>query len=280
VDRNFLRREWRNAMDGVYTPDCRTEGCQQCGLCDFKTVRPVLCPEERQEPAGTTGFRSTSPLKPDGPGFRYRVYYRRRDDSRWYSHLEIMQLIFRSVRRAGLPIHHSRGFNPTPRISFSDALPVGTESEIEYFDMELAEPLPESSQVLESLNRGLPPGMEVKDVIPAPARRPGSAAVSYLITLRRPLRDEQLQNIERFIRSESCIMVRKRKNRVREIDIRPLVRSMEADADTIRLTVISMPGQAGAAPRDILRLAAGLAEEEILLARILKTGVADFSASA
>ncbi|MCI5224934.1 MAG: radical SAM protein, partial [Candidatus Electrothrix sp. AR4] len=42
VDRRFLQQEYEKALDQVYTPDCRNHGCQQCGLCDFKTIQPVI----------------------------------------------------------------------------------------------------------------------------------------------------------------------------------------------------------------------------------------------
>jgi radical SAM-linked protein len=208
------------------------------------------------------------------------VHYRRRGDSRLYSHLEIMQLIFRSLRRAGLPVLHSQGYNPSPRVSFSNALPLGTESDAEYFDVELADPLQDYGRVVTRLNRGMPPGMEVRDIGEVPAGRSDRTLVSYRIGLSQPLNAARLENIERFLRRESCIMQRQRKDRVREIDLRPLVRTLEADDEVISLQMLSIQGRAGAGPRDVLRLAVGLPEEEVLLARVLKTGVADFSASA
>ena len=42
VDRSFLEAEYAKALQQEYTPDCRNHGCQGCGLCDFKTIRPVV----------------------------------------------------------------------------------------------------------------------------------------------------------------------------------------------------------------------------------------------
>ncbi|MDA8163968.1 MAG: TIGR03960 family B12-binding radical SAM protein, partial [Desulfobacteraceae bacterium] len=47
IAREFLDQELARAQAGVYTPDCRVHGCQKCGLCDFKTIRPVV--HRRQE---------------------------------------------------------------------------------------------------------------------------------------------------------------------------------------------------------------------------------------
>ena len=49
VDQEFLRAELEKSLRGEYTPDCRVHGCQKCGACDFKEVRPVVqCKVKKQ----------------------------------------------------------------------------------------------------------------------------------------------------------------------------------------------------------------------------------------
>jgi len=48
---------------------------------------------------------------------------------RYISHLDIVRLFQRAVRRAGLPVTLSQGFTPHYRIGFSNALKLGVESE-------------------------------------------------------------------------------------------------------------------------------------------------------
>jgi hypothetical protein len=132
--------EYARALQQEYTPDCRNHGCQGCGLCDFKTIKPV---SPRRPKAGGPAPRrnrlpsETGPAKDGRRGISYRVHYTRLGDSRFFSHLEILQLIFAPFAGPG-SCSHSQGFNPTPRVSFSQALPVGVESEVEFFDMESA----------------------------------------------------------------------------------------------------------------------------------------------
>jgi len=47
---------------------------------------------------------------------------------RYISHLDIVRLFQRAVRRAGLPVSLSQGYNPRYRISFKGALKLGLES--------------------------------------------------------------------------------------------------------------------------------------------------------
>lgn len=50
---------------------------------------------------------------------------------RFISHLDLLRLFGRAVRRAGLPIAMSEGFAPHPKISFKRALKLGIESDNE-----------------------------------------------------------------------------------------------------------------------------------------------------
>lgn len=55
----------------------------------------------------------------------------KRGDLRYISHLDIVRLFQRSVRRASLPVSLSQGYSPHYKISFGQALKLGIESENE-----------------------------------------------------------------------------------------------------------------------------------------------------
>lgn len=284
VARDFLLAERGRALALDYTPDCRTSGCQQCGLCDFKVLRPVLCRASQPAPA-------TAPATEDVPAASarergevqpvlYRVHYTRLGDSRFYSHLEVLQFIFRALRRAGVAVLHSRGHNPTPRVSFSDALPVGMESEAEYFDMALAMHLPDSQALVAALTRELPPGMGVRSIAPAPGKTPEAFLTSYLVSLASPLSALQLRLIEEFFARESMVVAQVRKGGRREVDIRPLVRALEVEGRTLHLELRSVPGQPGVNPRGILTEVVAMAADQVQFARVKKTRVIGLPANA
>lgn len=62
-------------------------------------------------------------------------------DARFLGHLDLGRLIERSLRRSGLPIQCTQGFNPRFRLSFTEALPVGVASEGEWISLTLDEDL-------------------------------------------------------------------------------------------------------------------------------------------
>ena len=50
---------------------------------------------------------------------------------RFISHLDLMRLFMRALRRAELPIKITQGFNPHPKLSIRRALKLGLESDNE-----------------------------------------------------------------------------------------------------------------------------------------------------
>ena len=80
---------------------------------------------------------------------------------RYISHLDLMRVFARAIRRAGLPVKLSEGFNPRLRISFARALKLGAESKKEEATFQLDGPLSTEDFKIR-LGRELPPGIEIQ----------------------------------------------------------------------------------------------------------------------
>lgn len=70
---------------------------------------------------------------------RLRVRFGKDGRLAYLGHLEVINTVLRSVRRAGLPFSVGNGFAQRMRIQFSQALPVGAASRDEYYDLYLTE---------------------------------------------------------------------------------------------------------------------------------------------
>ncbi|MDD3776811.1 MAG: TIGR03936 family radical SAM-associated protein [Actinomycetota bacterium] len=70
-----------------------------------------------------------------------RFKFKKIEDYRYLSHLDMVRFIIRGLGRAGMDLEYSQGFNPKPKISFSHPTPLGVESWAEYGDVNLAMPL-------------------------------------------------------------------------------------------------------------------------------------------
>lgn len=281
VSRSFLVLERDRALGQQYTPDCRVHGCQGCGICDFKQIRPVLQAGPGQ---GKAEAVDTAPA-PEQARASYRIHYSRLAESRLLGHLELLQLIFRALRRAGVPLAYSRGFNPTPKVSFSQALPVGMESRAEFFDMELLRPLDNSRSLLERLNQELPPGLQAHAIGPAPRKQPACVRAGYEVRLPAdadgPGDPAMLaEKATAFLACSSFPISRVRKNRQTSFDMRPLVAALQPQPDHLHMELLHRQGLPGVNPREVLEHVFGLSREEALAARIVKTEVVDLPAPA
>jgi radical SAM-linked protein len=87
--------------------------------------------------------------------------FSKKGDLKFISHLDLMRLFSRAMRRAGIPVKISEGFNPHPKFSIKQALKLGLESENEEASVVIKE-LIEPGLFMEKLNLELPDGVQVK----------------------------------------------------------------------------------------------------------------------
>jgi radical SAM-linked protein len=168
----------------------------------------------------------------------YRMMYAKEGPARYISHLDLLRTFERSIRRAGLPMAFTSGFNPHPKISFAAPLGVGTAGEKEFADLELAEEVP-ATTIQRELSGTLPEGLRLLEV-----RRCGEKASSLMAMVERatyrgearlkhPVSKEALdQAIKVFLEQPEIVV--KRKNRGGQIklyDIRPGIFSISGRLD-------------------------------------------------
>jgi len=79
---------------------------------------------------------------------------------KYLSHLDMVRLFTRTFSKAGIPIKFSDGYNPHPKFSIGNPLPLGTESLAEYMDVELLESI-EPEEFAKRINDALPEGIKI-----------------------------------------------------------------------------------------------------------------------
>ncbi len=149
-------------------------------------------------------------------------------EARYISHLDLMRVVQRSLRRASLPVDYSQGFNPHALLSFATAVPVGCSSACEIMDVKLNnDVLPDD--FCDAINRALPAGMRVlralcaKDEAPAPMA--AVQAARYTIALCGLWADA----VRDFLAADQRLAMKKSKKGMREVDIRPMVYELSAE---------------------------------------------------
>lgn len=175
--------------------------------------------------------------------------------ARFFSHLDLQRTIERTLRRAGLPIAYSQGFNPHPKISFASALATGTSSEGEFFDVELTQSI-EPESFLAQANAQCPQGLRFEEA--RPVERQGDSLMSlidaaeYRLTLTGTDGDKLAAAVAAFLAADVVEVTKEGRSGPRQVNIRPQVYDLEAvDPDQIRAVVQTGP-QGNLKPDDLV----------------------------
>jgi len=244
VTKQFLKREYKKALQVKGTPDCHVGPCSNCGevcvpnwptwaeqigMIQITPSGESRAPSaKRQVPSAKTAgtgprvmevkpreaigqgvdqsigldestngsIDQSSRPSPEPPGGgppvqavqKIRFEFHKVGELRFLSHLELMRALQRALRRAGLPLAYTQGFNPQPKVSVAQALAVGVEGLRELGEVELTSRV-EPSDLLARWNRQLPPGLKMLRTWEAPLHGPSLSArvrgAVYQIQLER-----------------------------------------------------------------------------------------------
>ncbi|MGJ3509864.1 TIGR03936 family radical SAM-associated protein [Enemella sp. A6] len=167
-----------------------------------------------------------------------RVQYAKRGRARFTSHRDFSRAFDRALRRAGVPMAYSSGFNPHPRVSFANAAPTGAATEAEYLEIgtsEVCDPV----LVQQALNDALPTGLSVLAVV---AGTKGSLADKLTASCWRVeltgVPDGLIEEIvPQFLAREGVEVQRMTKNGMRSFDARAAVVSAAVEDGGLLLVI-------------------------------------------
>jgi radical SAM-linked protein len=159
---------------------------------------------------------------------RYLLFFEKGEPARWLGHLDILRAFERAIRRAGLPVAFSGGFNPRERLIFASALSVGVTGEAEPVVLELTDPLP-PDELVTGLNAVLPPGLRMRDgqALPDSGTRdslPRYDQAEYAVVCVCPAETTEAAvetAVSELLRAAELFVTREREGRVRRVNIRP-----------------------------------------------------------
>jgi len=173
---------------------------------------------------------------------RLRVRFAKVGKIRFTSHRDVARMWERALRRSGLPVARSQGFNPRPLVAFGLALPTGCESRAEYLDVTLApregpattqpwgDSYPDLGSLAAALSDFLPDGVDVV-ALRGLASDAGSlqqevSSCSWELEVLGVTASELVRRVEHLLDAPSVSVQRERKGRQFDDDLRPSVRSL------------------------------------------------------
>jgi radical SAM-linked protein len=198
---------------------------------------------------------------------RYRITFAKTEAMRFTGHLDLHRTWERTLRRAGLPLAYSEGFNPHPKINIGAALPLGCLSRGDLIDAWLEREL-DPADVEARLREAAPPGLRIEVVARIDRSEPvlQSQIEASLYEVSSSLFAEpagMAERIGQLLGADHLTRTRRGKT----YDLRPLVEALEYDPSrsVLRMRLSAREGAAGR-PEEVLQ-ALGLEPEQALAVR-------------
>ena len=184
------------------------------------------------------------------PNAIIRFRWEKGEEARYSSHLNVIKVFERALRRAGLPVAYSQGFHPHLKLAFGPPLPLGHLSTAEYLDLRFDQPF--RPDFFQRLTQALPPGFRLLLAQPILAKTESiSASVNiaqYEVRLPTGVDSSRLQH---FLEQKEIWAERTSEGSRERVNVRPFVRQLEASGAGLKLELV-MAGGNYARPEEVL----------------------------
>jgi len=163
---------------------------------------------------------------------RYLTKFTKEENIKFISHLDVLKTIQKNIRRAGLPVEFSQGFNPHMNTSIAQPLSVGVYSSGEYMDMILTTETDEQ-EIVDKLNATAPSGIKYISALAIPYTQgekkvPQAMALIDAARYTIKIKYSDVSNLEEemsnLIENETWNTIKKSKKGEREVNLRTFVK--------------------------------------------------------
>jgi radical SAM-linked protein len=153
---------------------------------------------------------------------------------RFIGHLDLMRYFQKAVRRAGIDIAYSEGYNPHQIMSFASPLGLGITSDGEYLDIALNSDI-DKDDIVNALNAQMVDGVKILDFVKLKDEAKKSmskvAAADYVVKIKDDYLDasyigkEEIfkQKFEEFMAQDEIVILKKSKKTENEVNIKPMI---------------------------------------------------------
>lgn len=246
VNKIWLIEEYNQSLKDALSKPC-DEKCSNCGVCQNTDYKKVIYEKNSYLPD-----KSALPVDKT-QNFSYRLLISKTGDLKYISHLDWLGTFYKVLKRSGLNLAFSQGFNPSPKISASVALPIFVESKGEFLDIEIHDFKP-SEELKSLIQANLPDGAKVLNVIAIEKNTPSIDKKIYWAKYSAEIQDKTLvknldlrYKISELLDKDEIFVEKTNKKGLRQnINIRPSVKSLKiVDEDNGILEFIIKTGQLG-----------------------------------
>lgn len=165
---------------------------------------------------------------------RYLIKFSKEDSIKFVAHLDLMRTIQRMMKRSGLPVQYSKGFNPHINMSLAQPLAVGVYSSGDYLDVAFDEELDEDI-IKERLNSSAPMGIKIFEAVKIKEEQNKKVfksmaaidAAKYTIKIKYNGTEFLNEDMKRLLDTKQWETIKKSKSGESKVDIRSMIKEFK-----------------------------------------------------
>ena len=158
---------------------------------------------------------------------KVRAVFEKKGRAKYISHLDLNRCIQRTIKRSGLPIWYTEGFNPHIYIMFALPLSLGYESSAEIMDFNLTENI-SYEEIKERLNSVMPEGIRVLKAFEPVNKHTSIKYAEYRICFNEFISRDSLNTVKRTKKGVEKVVDLKPLIKVRKIELLNGILEIEA----------------------------------------------------
>ena len=169
-------------------------------------------------------------------------------DISYISHLDLLKIFIRALRRSQIEVNYSEGFHPHPKISFSSALSLGIQSYAEFIDIDIKNPSDEKD-FIKRINDSLPEGIDIVEY--KAVEKPQVLTKTMSHSLYEFYFEEEISFLasilEKIMESENLMIQKKnKKKQLKEVNVREKIYELEVKTEKNQINAILLNSSEGA----------------------------------
>ena len=156
-----------------------------------------------------------------------RIWFTKTGEASYISLLDLQRVMHRCLKRSGLPVWYTMGFNPHIYLTFACPLPLGQESLTECVDCKTEQEAPDFEAWKQALNSVMPLGIAITKVEKAGLKAEHIGFARYTVTSR----DERMAGaLQEYNALPTALVQKKSKRGMKEIDLKQHIPEIHAEA--------------------------------------------------
>jgi len=159
-----------------------------------------------------------------------RLLFEKTGNAVWISHLDLMRVMQRAFRRAGLFLKHTGGFNQHAYVALALPLSVGTSSSCEILDFDLEENV-RAEEAISRLNAALPEGIHAVSFYDKGDKFGKLTYLHAKVTLEYDtgISASEVDALRELFSLPELTVEKNGKKGPQQVDLKPMIRSVEIE---------------------------------------------------